>query len=390
MNNQNLKKVLTKKKSTEENFQVCIANTLEEKKAIYQFRYEVYVEEMLKYKLKLVHQDKELADEMDEWGVLIYVKNGEEVIGTARINIGKISDFPKAIVEQLSLKEFQEYCDNNADYQFATVTKLMVGFNYRSSSALYLMMSKGYELYMQKGVQFSFGGGNCHLLRLYEKMGYHRYGKNFEDFGYGLLSPIVMLTNDLNHFRTIRSPFFRIAKKKANGNSAEINWFHEKFTKRLGIVNSQLIKPDELWSILCQRFNALPIEVIEILRDLSVEEAKIFLHACSSIVQCAPGELITTQGDVSYSHYVLLSGSLKSLTFENPIREYTVPGQYFGANGLTGHNKHTEDIVTTSQAEILVLTGFAFPRFSNANLDIAHKIIKRSIALSRNTMIRFK
>lgn len=390
MDNQNLGKAVLEEKRLEENFQVCVAQTLEEKKEIYQFRYKVYVEEMSKNKLNIIYRDNEIVDDMDDWATLIYVKNNKEIVGIARMNIGKFLDFPTEVFENLSMETFYEYYNVKDEFQVAFVTKLMVAMEYRSSSVLYLIMGKVYEFYHQMGIQFAFGACNLHLLQFYEKMGYHRYGKNFEDFGYGLLSPIVMLTNDLNHFRTIRSPFFRIARKKADANSKEIEWFHEKFTERLGIVNSQLVKPDELWSILCQRLNALPIEVIEILRDLSVEEAKIFLHACSSIVRCAPGEIITTQGDVSYSHYVLLSGSLKSLTFENPIREYTIPGQYFGANGLTGHNKHTEDIVTTSQAEILVLTGFAFPRFSNANLDIAHKIIKRSIALSRNTMIRFK
>lgn len=391
MKNNNLEKITSKEKTTGEGFQICIANTLAEKKAIYQFRYKVYVEEMEKHKLKLTHRDKELSDEMDEWGIQIYAKNGEALVGAVRINIGKMIDFPKVIVKELSMEDFDEYyASTNSEYQVATVMKLMVDLEYRSSSVLYLLMSKFYEIYSKTGVQFSFGAGNLHLLRLYEKMGYHRYGKNFTDFGYGLLSPLVMLTDDLQHFRTIRSPFFRKARNKAKINTQDVEWFHEKYTKKLNIVNSQLVTAEELWSMLCERLHGLPTEVIEILQDLSIEEAKLFLHSCSSIVQCAPGEVITIQGDVSYSYNILLSGSLKSLTFINPIREFKIPGQYFGANGLTGHNKHTEEIVTTTQSEILVLTGFAFPRFSNANLDIAHKVIKKIITMSRNKVFHLK
>jgi predicted GNAT family N-acyltransferase len=390
MKNNNLEKISSEEKITGEEFQICIADTLAEKKAIYEFRYKTYVEEMEKYKLKLTHQDKELSDEMDEWGILIYVKTGKDVIGTLRMNIGKMSDFPKTIVEELSMRDFQEYYDANTNYQVATVTKLIVALEYRSSSVLYIMMSKAYEVYSRTGGQFAFGGGNLHLLRFYEKMGFHRYGKNFEDFGYGLISALVLLTDDMKHFRAIRSPLFRIARKKTMINSQDVNWFHEKFMKKLNIVNSQLVTADELWAILCERLHALPTEVIEILQELSIEEAKKFLHACSSIVQCAPGETITVQGDISYSHNILLSGSLKSLTFIKPIREYKIPGQYFGANGLTEHHKHLEEIVTTTQSEILVLTGFTFPKFSKANLDIANKIMKKMITMTRNPVFHLK
>lgn len=346
---------------------------------------------MAKDKLNLIYHDKEISDQMDEWGILIYVKNDKEVVGTARLNFGKISDFPDKVIENLSMNDFYEYCVNsNTEYQVAFVSKLMVGVEYRSSSVLYLILIKFYEFYCKTGARLFFAACGSHLLGLYEKLGFHRYGKNFTDFGYGLLSPIVVLDDDMKHFRSIRSPLFRIARKKVTVNSKNVEWFHEKFTKRLGIVNSQLVSADELWSILCERLHALPTEVIEILQELSIEEAKLFLHSCSSIVQCAPGEIIAAQGDVSYSYNILLSGSLKSLTFINPIKEYKIPGQYFGANGLTGHNKHTEEIVTTTQSEILVLTGFAFPKFSKANLDIAHKIMKKMITMTRNPVFHLK
>ena len=390
MKNNNLEKITSEEKTAEKEFQICIADTLAEKKSIYQFRYKIYVEELSRYRLNLTNEDNEIMDELDEWAILIYIKNGEELVGTARMNIGKISDFPEKVIENLGMNDFYGYCvSNNSNYQVAFVSKLMVAAEYRSSSVVYLILIKLYEFYSEMGVPFFFAACNLHLLRFYEKMGCHRYGKNFTDFGYGLLSPIVALAEDVKHFRSIRSPLSRIARKKTIINFKNVEWFHENFTEKLSIVNSQLVTADELWSILCERLHALPTEVIEILQDLSIEEAKKFLHSCSSIVQCASGEVITVQGDVSYSYNILLSGSLKSLTFKNPIKEYTIPGQFFGANGLTEHNKHLEEIVTTTQSEILVLTGFEFPKFTNANLDIAHKIMKKMVTM-RNSVVHLK
>ncbi len=247
-----------------------------------------------------------------------------------------------------------------------------------------------YDLSCRNQVQFGFSACNVHLLRLYEQMGFHRYSKNFVDPGYGLLFPVVMPVDDIQHFRIIYSPLLRIARKRKDINTQAVEWFHEKFTRHSHIVNSQLVEEEELWSMLDNKLKKPPTEAITILRELSVTEAKKFLHSCGSLVQCAAGDIITNQGDISYSHNILLSGRLKSLTFQRPVKEYTSPGQHFGANGLTEHTKHTEDIVAIDAAEILVLSGMAFQRFFHSHPEIAHKIVQTTINLARNTLLSMK
>ncbi|MDR3542870.1 MAG: hypothetical protein P4L69_18185, partial [Desulfosporosinus sp.] len=112
-------------------------------------------------------------------------------------------------------------------------------------------------------------------------------------------------------------------------------------------------------------------------------EAKKLLHCCGSLVPCDPGNILTNQGDVSYTYNILLSGKLKSMTFIKPEKEYTVPGQPFGANGLTEHNKHLEDIATIDSLEILILSGLAFQRFCHTNPEIAHKVIRRMRSMTK-------
>jgi CRP-like cAMP-binding protein len=121
-----------------------------------------------------------------------------------------------------------------------------------------------------------------------------------------------------------------------------------------------------------------------------VPEAKKFLHCSGIFVQCDPGDIITVQGDVSYAYYILISGSLKSLTFHRPIKEYITPGQHFGANGLTEHTKHTEDIAAISFAEILVLSGIAFQKFYHSHPDIAHKTVESIISLAKKKTFSIK
>ncbi len=360
---------------SEGSIEIGIAITPEEKREIYHYRFQAYVEEMSKHIEEADYTNKLLNDDLDEWGFLLYAKINSKLIATARINIGILSDFPVKVVEFLSLDRFKNYFVDNGDQRFSYCAKLFVTPSYRSSPALYLLMAKCYELSLHNQAQFVYCACNFHLLRLYEQMGFHRYSKNFVYPGYGLLTPIIFVLNDIQHLRTIRSPLFRLARKRENVDTQAVEWFYEKFIRNSPKINSQLVTEEELWSILCKGLKQ-PTKAIHILRELSEAEAKKFLHSCGSLVQCDTGDIITTQGDISYSYNILLSGKLKSLTFHHPIKEYTSPGQHFGANGLTEHNKHTEDIAAINPVEILVLSGMAFPRFFHSHPDIAHKIVR--------------
>lgn len=370
---------------TGDSMKICIAKTPEEKREIYRFRYQIYVEEMSKHLAEADYDNKLLYDELDEWAVLLYAKIGSKIIATYRINIGTIADFPEKVIEFLALDTFNDGIVEHGSHKIAYATKVMVAPAYRSSSALYLLMTKCYEICCYEQVQFLFGICNFHLLPLYEQLGCRRYYKNFFDPGLGLLFPIVMLIDDVQHFRKVRSPLFRTARKRTSLNTTAAEWFDTAFTSNLSIINTQMITEEELWSILCKRLHCLPTEIMTLLSDLSEAEAKKFLHNCGIVVQCNAGDMITFQGDASYTYNILLSGRLKSLTFQRPIKEYITPGQHFGANGLTEHNKHKEDIIATSFTEILVLSGIAFQKFYRSQPEIAHKIVQNIINTKKKT-----
>jgi len=369
--------------TSESSIKIGIAITPEEKREIYHFRYQTYVEEMSKHIEEGDYANKLLYDELDEWALLLYAKVGSVIIATERINIGTLADFPRKVIDILSLDEFQNCYINHNDQKFAYITKLMVAPSHRGSPVLYLLMAECYEICCRNQIQFGFGICNFYLLRLYEQMGFHRYCKNFVYPGHGLAIPIVLLADDIQHFRIIRSPLLRIARKKATINTQEVEWFHDKFTRNSQFINSQTVTEKELWSILCQGLNCPPTESIALLHQLTDAEAKKFLHSCGTLAHCYAGDMITNQGNISYSYNILISGKLKSLTFHYPIKEYTLPGQNFGANGLTEHNKNIEDIAAVTSTQILVLSGMAFPRFFHSHPDIAHKIIQTMRSLTQ-------
>ena len=247
-----------KRQISQETIQIGITKTEKEKNEIYRLRYQIYVEEMSWQVVSIDHSKKLLFDELDDWGILLYAKVGEEIIGTLRINIGTITDFPLHKRHILSLDRFQKFYKNNQPANFAYSSILMVTPPYRNSMASYLLLEKGYEIYCNHQVQFSFCVCGFHLLRFYEQLGTRRFGKNFIDPDYGILTPVVLLVDDIEYLRMLRSPFWRLARKRKIINSEVRKWFYGQFTETSDIINSQLVSEDELWIILCNRLGNCP------------------------------------------------------------------------------------------------------------------------------------
>src|ERR1700730_12413972 len=67
---------------------VAQANTDEEKEAVYRFRYSVYVEEMGRYQDTADHVGRRLVEAEDEHSWIFYARDGDNVVGTARLSWG--------------------------------------------------------------------------------------------------------------------------------------------------------------------------------------------------------------------------------------------------------------------------------------------------------------
>lgn len=347
-----------------------------ERERIFQFRYTIYAEEMEKSAANIDFTKKLITDAMDENSILIYALDGERIVGTARVNVGTRADFPPEIENFYKISRFEAPYPPDQTVKFIFITKLMVAKEYRGTPVLYLMMGACYDIFIKENVQFGFGACSFHLIRFYEQMGFHRYSDNFMDGGYGTLCPIVMLADDVGHFRALRSPLYRLARRKQTTDDTTRQWFYRDIFKPALYLNSQTTTAAELWSTITDKLSGDPLEKIPLIRGLSTDEAKFFLHACACIVTAQTGERITQLGDESYALYLLLSGSLRSLTFVNPTLSYRLPGSHFGANGLTEHNKHQDSIMTQCACEILVLTGLAFQKLRITQPELAHKIIR--------------
>lgn len=359
------------KDALEKPITIGIATTSEEKMEIYRLRYHIYAEEISHPLMSIDHSNKLLCDELDEWGLLLYAKAGAELIGTLRVNIGQLVDFPPKLVQEFSLDRFQKFYKEKNNQNFGYVSKGMISSLYRGTPAHRLLAERSYELYCDKKVQFSFGDCNFHLIPFHEHYGYRRYIRNWANTDYGLQMPFVLLVDDIDHLRAVDSPLFHIASQRRESNNQVIDWFRSEFPEAASVINSRLVSEEELWACLNQRLGRSPNKAIPVLQGLSETEAKKFLHLCGVIIRCYAGDPIVTCGDSCNELNILLSGKIQSSSINTILQ-----GQHFGEIGLMNRTKHILNITAVTDVEILVLSHHSFQKLRRSCPEIANKVLR--------------
>lgn len=361
---------------SEEMIEIGIAASTIEKEEIYRLRYRTYAEEM-SYPLTYAdHKNKLLYDELDAWGILLYAKVNNKIVGTMMINIGLISEFPEDLAHQLCLDRFKKFYNGMGHSKFAYISKGIIDPYYRNTPVFKLLSEKSYEIYCEHQVQFSFGICNFYLLPLHEHFGYRRFGRISVDPSYGTIAQIVLLPDDIEHLRAVGSLFYNIAKKRKNLNWFTADWFHTEFPETKTHINSQLITQEQLWDVMCKRLGKAPHKAIPMLYGLSEIEAKKVLYRCGIIVQCHENAYITTCESVSNEVNILLSGRVSSLNALTQESDKILPGQHFGAIGLIHRDKHASNIIAVTPAEIVVISRHLFRKFSRSYPETTNKLLQ--------------
>ncbi len=353
---------------------IGVATTLQEKEEIFRFRYHIYAKEIGHRLASVDHRKEMICDELDEFGLLLNVKTGRNLIGTVRVNIGRVQDFPQNLAQSFSLGRFQAF-NAGVDNLFGYASKGMISPDFRHSAAHFLLATTIYELYCEHKIHYGFLNCNSYLLPFHERYGYRRYTRNWADPAYGLQVPLVLLVDDIAYLQTVNSPIFSVAYNRTVPNDQTRKWFYREFPEAATVISNRTVTEDTYWAYLRKCLQNSPHKAIPVLHGLPESAAKKFVHSCGAILTCHSGEPIITCGDSGNELNILLAGRL-----ETSDDKYILPGQSFGEVGLVNRTKHTSNISANTDVEILVLSFQYFKRFIDIYPDISRKILQNLAA----------
>ena len=206
------------------NQDIRVAQTDAERNAIYEFRYQVYIEELGKPYSHADHERKRLTDPLDEKATLLYSAKEGKIVGTVRINWGEDVTAFKVFAKAFNLAIFRCFPADSLSF----CSRLMVHKDHRFSAVAGALSIAAYQLGRERGCQFNFAHCAPRLVRLFERMGFRQYKERFNDSEVGEQAPLVLVVEDIEHLRATGSPFLAQALALPNNNRTSL-WFTRQF-----------------------------------------------------------------------------------------------------------------------------------------------------------------
>ncbi len=278
-------------------FVVGRAETEDEKEAVYRFRYSVYVEEMGRYQQSADHVGRRLVEPEDEQGWIFFARDGDDVVGTARLSWGADGFSPRQI-DEYSLTPFLDEVPHS---MLAVGERVMVMPKYRGTGLVDELLECRRAMAADHDVRLVFSACEPHLLSLYLSQGRKTYAdKNINGVEAGYLIPLVSFP---------RGPEALEALGEELGELPDC--IERVLSDRGGAVLSPLMgAPGEYPDRIRETLHEIERQEISAFHGFTDDEVERCLTR-SSVIDCAAGDRVLKKGGVARNLFVVLGGTLE-------------------------------------------------------------------------------
>ena len=352
--------------------QIGIAETEDERRAVYRLRYDVYVEEMGRYQAVADHEQRMLYEDCDAHSRISYASIDGEIVATARLTWGGQAPIPQRMIDQYSLAPFLAELPASA---IAVGERAMVRPHLRGTDLLLKMMISGIGFANENRIQLIFGDCEPHLLNLYLGLGQRTYSRTNVNSGEaGYLIPIVTVVEDIDYLRKLGSPLAEHLRDF--GDDKRIPAIIQRvFAEGTAVTSRLQTTSASYWSEVHGALSELQANRITALDGFSEEEAARCLEK-STIIECRAGDRVLKKGGVARNLFVVLDGTLE-VRNDDTVEAVLSKGDVFGEMAFLLERPRTRDVyAATDGARILSL--------SEANL---RQLIKSDPAIAAQLLL---
>ncbi len=362
---------------------IDLAESVEQRAAVYRFRYDIYVREMGKLRMgDADHARAWLHDALDDHARLYaaYDEDGA-VIGTLRVLSGA-QHIPQPFPQVPHFEQFSSL----DPVALSFTSRLMVAPGARGGQAMTALVFRAYADGLATGAQFDFCVCTPGLVDLYEHLGYRRFTGNLVDPVVGYQVALVLAVRDREHLKAIQSPLLRVLRSQptagdgsaaagADSDSARLaQWLASDVPVR-SVVRDWVEQEDAFWRFLAGKVRGAVSGAASILEDLDESEQRRLLRG-GTVIDCATGDKIITTGTVGSEVFVVLSGLVEvRLPGQDTPVAVLDTGQVFGEIAFIADITRTADVVALTQSRVLVLSKSTLKRLMATAPTLAAKVM---------------
>jgi hypothetical protein len=318
-------------------YEIGLAATAEEKEAVYRFRYSVYVEEMGRYQGSADHSGRRLVEPEDAHSWSFYARDGDEVVGTARLSWGG-EGFSDRQIEEYRLVPF---LDELPHEYLAVGERVMVTPSLRGSGLVDELLACRNQTAVEHDVRIQFGACEPHLLSLYLSQGRRTYAdKNINTAEAGYLIPLVAFP---------QGPEALIGVGAHTAEGGMPTCVAQILSGAGGAVLSPLMtSADDYSEHLRAAMHEIEAQEISAFHAFTDDEVDRCL-ARSNVIECAAGDRVLKKGGVARNIFVVIAGTLEAREDDRVVGVLTT-GDVFGEMAFLLERPRTLDIYAVSES----------------------------------------
>lgn len=330
---------------------VHLAETDDEREAIYRFRYGIYTEELGRKLGGADHDRRRLHDpEDDEPGTLLFFTTADDgsVSGTIRVLHWPAGTIPEAERRTFSMERFAGIERLGA----AELGRLMVRPTERGTLGLVSMVTALYQLGATE-IPTDLVFGNCAtgLLRHYRRLGVRTYDGRLVDTPDGVEVPFVLVPGDREQLE--RSGSFLAPLTDALYGPERLRSVPEAWREVLDADGGPVRHDSAAIAERVERVRAGERQAgfLEGLGDATTER----LSEQGFLLKVNAGQLLTEQGLTQQELFVILDGAFEVRRDGQRLR-LAGPGEVIGEIAFFGSSgRRTASVSAVSDGEVLVL-----------------------------------
>jgi Cyclic nucleotide-binding domain len=334
------------------NIRIALAETEEEKRAVYRFRYRIYVEEMGKYRSVADHAQRMFSEPCDAHSRIFYATENGEVVATARATWGGDAPLPQRMIEQYQLAPFLAEVPQAA---ISVGERGMVVPRLRGTDLFLRLLGASLRFANEHRIQLCFGDCEPHLLNLYLGLGQRTYSrKNVNSAEAGYLIPILFVPEDVAYLRRINSPLLEYVRDF--GSDARIPACVERLAAEgTAVMSRRLVGSGDYWGQVHGALSEIEGTRPTALDGLTEEDAARCLDK-SNIIECRAGDRLLKKGGVARNLFVVLDGTVEVREGETPLAVFG-PGDVFGEMAFLLERPRSQDVyAATDGVRVLSLS----------------------------------
>ena len=191
--------------------EIKLINNPQELQQVFRLRYAVYIEELGAEMEFADHERKELREPWDETGDNLGAWINGELAGCIRINFGGKSD----------LSEYWDFfdpivADPYADCPLESISvssKLAVHRRHRGVTLAIRLAQANYIQMQENKSRLNYLTCRPNLAEMYRKLGFESCAPAFHHHEAGWMQPMVLVVQDHDYLRQIKSPFAEICAR---------------------------------------------------------------------------------------------------------------------------------------------------------------------------------